>query len=918
MIRPRFTVTLRMMTILAALAAFSTSIALLLQDRALSHDLDRAAEERLERASGAADLLLAQHLLRMSDRYASISHTPEFRANLRTGNQPTLEYYAQMLVEEQSATAVAFLDAEAALVAAHGENAVVEAALDAIASVDADGARECIANLAWGSELLVNEDEAAMLGTRSEQAYTTGFVACSDASRLAQSTLIGRNGVPIAVASVPLIDGERTVGILVVAEELSDETLNTWSRLCGAELSFALPESDPAGRELALVRSTLEIQLLANQSRSIEAEILDHARRNIMAAGLLALIAAIAAGVLLARHFVHPIREIQRATERVGRGDLESRIAVTRQDELGDVARVFNATVATLRRSQTRLEFVQQLAHFSDWALDVETGVVEGSPEFYRIFALDDSLVVPLRSMLARIHEGDREPLHALLDACAREGRPFGVDIRALPPDSTPIILHMQGQRVCEPGRSDRVQASVQDITERKHFEEQIRMLAYDDSLTGIGNRRFLAQRLATELNRVSTDGGGLSLLFVDLDRFKLINDTLGHSVGDEVLQAASARISATLRKESEKHGSQLSEVTIARLGGDEFTILLPGVVETATLEAVAQSLLSALAKPSSIMGQQIVITGSIGISVCPRDGLSSEDLLRSSDTAMYHAKAEGRNRYRFYEPEMQEEARERWRIENRLRRAIEREELQVHYQPRIRVATGRIDRVEALLRWRDPVLGAVSPENFIAIAEDSGLICSLGAWVMKESINQVKRWRDEGWEIGAAINLSVHQLEPDFVKLVRETLEEAAAEPSWIEFEVTESALFEDQEVGIRVLEEIKALGCGISLDDFGTGYSSLNYLARLPVDTLKIDRSFVENIATDPDAAGIVSAIVATAKVLRLEIVAEGVETEAQREILEEMGCDEMQGYLFGHAVSPKMIEPMLEEAKPEETVG
>ena len=489
------------------------------------------------------------------------------------------------------------------------------------------------------------------------------------------------------------------------------------------------------------------------------------------------------------------------------------------------------------------------------------------------------------------------------------------MEVRARDEDGDEQILHLQGQRVHEEGQAARVQASVQDVTERKRFEEQIRLLAYDDSLTGIGNRRYFAQKLETQLEKAQTQDLGLALLFIDLDRFKAVNDTLGHSAGDELLQAMSSRIVKTLRNEYESlrlAGSK--EVTVARLGGDEFTVLLFGVTEHGVLERLASRLLEALAEPCQIQSQEVVVTGSIGISLSPQDGVAAEDLLRSSDTAMYHAKGDGRNRFRFYQPVMQQAAMERWRLENRLRRAIDREELRVYYQPRIRVETGQISHVEALLRWRDPELGAVSPQDFIAVAEESGLICGLGEWVIQQSIEQVCAWRKAGWKIGVSVNLSSFQLQPGLEWDIAAAFDRTGADPDWVEFEVTESAVLENEDVAIGVLQSLRSFGCRISLDDFGTGYSSLSHLARLPVTALKIDRSFVENIATDSDAAGLVEAIVATAKVLRLDVVAEGVETEIQRDLLAEMGCDEMQGFLFGHAVSADALTQLLTESRDE----
>ncbi len=916
--RPRLTVGTRLMVILAMLAAFSTSSALLLQHRALAQDLGHAAQERLVSASRGADLLLAQHLGRMADRYTAISHTPEFRANLRTANTPTLSYYARQLVENQQAQAIAFLDSRGQRVAAAGAAKLVDAAVEAVTlSAHEDGVtRDCVVAPAAGSVLSSDGSDSShsASSSRSRRAAPDYYVPCSYTASV-QATVKGLDGKPFAVAAVPLSEGRRRIGTLIAFEPIRLETVRTWSILCGAEVSFVdsgAPSGDSSG---AIVHDGPEIALHATLSLTRERETLTNARDNLLVAGLLAVIAAIAASVLLARQFVHPIREIRAATERVGRGDLGITIAIQREDELGDVARAFNATVATLRRSQTRLEVAQRLARFSDWDLDVETGIVEGSAEFTRIFSFGDSGPVALSSLLAKIHDQDRAALQLLLDQCGQEGRPFQVEVRARDEDGDEQILHLQGQRVHEEGQSARVQASVQDVTERKRFEEQIRLLAYDDSLTGIGNRRYFAQQLKTQLEKAQTQDLGLALLFIDLDRFKAVNDTLGHSAGDELLQAMSSRIVKTLRNEYESlRLSGSKEVTVARLGGDEFTVLLFGVTEYGVLERLASRLLEALAEPCQLQGQQVVVTGSIGISLSPHDGVAAEDLLRSSDTAMYHAKSDGRNRFRFYKPAMQRAAMERWRLENRLRRAIDREELRVYYQPRIRVETGQISHVEALLRWRDPELGAVSPQDFIAVAEESGLICGLGEWVIQQSIEQVCAWRKAGWKIGVSVNLSSFQLQPGLEWDIAAEFDRTGADPDWVEFEVTESAVLENEDVAIGVLQSLRSFGCRISLDDFGTGYSSLSHLARLPVTALKIDRSFVENIATDSDAAGLVEAIVATAKVLRLDVVAEGVETEIQRDLLAEMGCDEMQGFLFGHAVSAEALTQLLAESRDE----
>jgi predicted signal transduction protein with EAL and GGDEF domain len=351
---------------------------------------------------------------------------------------------------------------------------------------------------------------------------------------------------------------------------------------------------------------------------------------------------------------------------------------------------------------------------------------------------------------------------------------------------------------------------------------------------------------------------------------------------------------------------------TVSRLGGDEFTVLISDLEDARQIASVAQRILESLSITFDVKGEEIVIGGSIGITVSPADGIDVETLLGNSDTAMYHAKRHGRNTFQFYTESMKAAAFKRLTLENNLRRAIDRGEFRLYYQPKVELATGQVTGVEALVRWRDPAVGIVLPSEFIPLAEEMGSIVLIGNWVLRAAAQQAVAWQKaNGVPLRVSVNLSPLQIEePDFAKTVASVLKETGLDPQYLEFEITESTLMQDEESNIALLQRLKAMGIRLSLDDFGTGYSSLSYLRRLPIDTLKIDRSFVQRIATDPDDAAFAGAIIGMAKVLRLRVVVEGVETEQQRDLLDELGCDEIQGFLFSTPVPADEVTAVLAE--------
>jgi diguanylate cyclase (GGDEF)-like protein/PAS domain S-box-containing protein len=439
------------------------------------------------------------------------------------------------------------------------------------------------------------------------------------------------------------------------------------------------------------------------------------------------------------------------------------------------------------------------------------------------------------------------------------------------------------------------------DITARKQDEATIRYLAYYDALTSLPNRVLFDDRLAQALAHSRRRGArGLALVILDLDRFKTINDTLGHGAGDELLRSAASRLTSVLREED----------TVARLGGDEFLFLLPEIDDVEDAARVARKILAALSNPFLIQGHELHVTGSLGISMFPFDGSDAETLLRNADTALYRAKEQGGNRSQLYAPAMNAIAFQRLVLENSLRHAVEREELTVHYQPLVSLETGAIVGVEALIRWRHPELGLIPPGEFIPLAEETGLIVQLTHWILAKSCAQMKAWLDAGLEVQTvSVNVSARRFNAaDLPATVAEALAAADLDGRHLCLELTESVMMENAEETIATLAELKKQRVKISIDDFGTGYSSLSYLKRLPIDTLKIDQSFVRNMPADADDAAIAMLIISMAHNLNLSVVAEGVETEEQMESLRSQKCDVMQGYLVSRPLPAAEMTAML----------
>jgi diguanylate cyclase (GGDEF)-like protein/PAS domain S-box-containing protein len=439
------------------------------------------------------------------------------------------------------------------------------------------------------------------------------------------------------------------------------------------------------------------------------------------------------------------------------------------------------------------------------------------------------------------------------------------------------------------------------DVSAARAMSIQMTHSAQHDVVTNLPNRLLLNDRITQSIALALRQHKSLAVIFLDLDRFKYINDSLGHETGDRLLRSVSERLLASVR------GSD----TVSRQGGDEFVILLSGIGHPEDAARSAKKILLSLSAPHSIAGQDLHIDGSIGISVYPEDGKDAETLIKNADTAMYHAKETGRNNFQFFKGDMNLRAVERQSLEGSLRHALEGEQFLLHYQPKVNLDTGEITGVEALIRWQHPDRGLMSPDRFIPIAEDCGLIVRIGRWVLREACRQTREWQDAGWlRLPIAVNVSALEFrDPGFIDSVRTVLQETGLEARYLELELTEGVLMEDGQSTAAVLQELKEMGVRLAVDDFGTGYSSLSYLQQFPIDVLKIDQSFVHHITGNPDDSPIVSAIIDMGKNLKQRVIAEGVETQGQLAFLQAQRCAEGQGYLFSRPLGAAQFTYLLQ---------
>lgn len=469
------------------------------------------------------------------------------------------------------------------------------------------------------------------------------------------------------------------------------------------------------------------------------------------------------------------------------------------------------------------------------------------------------------------------------------EGRFVGKDGR---------LVDVEGNMTCsfENGEPVALWSISRDITERKRSQEQLHHLAHHDLLTGLPNRQLFRDHLTRAKSMAKRTGKSVAVLFLDLDRFKIINDTLGHLAGDQLLKETAARLKSCVREMD----------VVSRFGGDEFTVLLTELGAPADAEKVARKILKKLAKSVELDGQELFITTSIGIALYPRDADEAGALIKQADIAMYQAKSMGRNNFQIFTPDLNMNSERRLELETGLRRALEQEEFLLFYQPKIDVSSGQVVALEALIRWQHPQMGLLMPGEFIPLAEENGLIMDIGEWVLRKACAQNRQWQDAGMpKVRVAVNLSGHQLrKKDLVEKVEGILAETGLEPGCLELEITETVVMQNPAFAASILKELKDLGIWLSIDDFGTGYSSLAHLKRFAVHTLKIDRSFVQEVETNSTDAAIANAIIALGKSLKVDVVAEGVETEGQLSFFREKNCYEMQGFLFGKPMPSEQV--------------
>jgi len=521
-----------------------------------------------------------------------------------------------------------------------------------------------------------------------------------------------------------------------------------------------------------------------------------------------------------------------------------------------------------------------------------------------------DAIGLSLEKVFNIVNEETGEALESPIVRSLREGRVICISSNPALINKNGITLAIEDSAAPIRDRDDTIIGAVlvfRDVSYKRNHMKELAHQAQHDALTGLPNRLLFYEHLKQALAQAKRKSSKLAVMFFDLDRFKLINDTMGHNLGDQLLKNVAGRIRQTLREGD----------TVARQGGDEFLVLLPEIRDELEAATVAERILRVFEQPiiiEDIEDNEIYISTSIGISLYPNDGSDPEALVKQADTAMYYAKEKGRNNSKFFTAGLNIKANQRLSTENSLRKALVRGEFVLYYQPQVDLESGEIVGLEALIRWDSVELGLVSPATFITIAEETGLIVPIGEWVLRTACAQNKEWQNQGFApLRMSVNISARQFqEPSFIKLVEQILEETKLDPQWLELEITESIAMQKGENTIKVLNSFKKLGVRISIDDFGTGFSSLNYLSRMPIDTLKIDQSFIQDISKGENGKEVVMAIIQLAKNLRLKVIAEGVETDNQRSFLKEKLCDEMQGYLISKAVPPKDAERLFVQQK------
>lgn len=572
-------------------------------------------------------------------------------------------------------------------------------------------------------------------------------------------------------------------------------------------------------------------------------------------------------------------------------------------------------TLEALRKSESRLGLAQRIAKIGNWEWRPDTNRFTASSELCRLIGVRlQDFGGTLDSFLQVVHAEDRERVDVALRHILTERKPCDIDHRIVLPHGADFAVHLQAEAVFdEQLQAPTIIGTAQDITDRKQSEREIYRLAYFDSLTGLANRVLFKDRRTQALAHASRYHSTLAVLFLDLDRFKVINDTPGHNVGDLLLKQVAGRLTESVRHSDSVSRSVDKEEnhSLARLGGDEFTVLLTNLRDVQDAGTVARRIIEAMAHPFLIEGREIFVTISVGIAIFPVDGESIDALLKNADSAMYYAKEKGRNNFQFYSNNLNAAATDRLNLEGELRHAVEREEFVVLYQPQIDLRAGEIVSAEALVRWQHPRRGLLRPKEFMQAALDTGLIRAIDEWVLRTACRHSQEWQQRGKiSVRISVNISNSLFHSDtLVSVVEQAFGQMGLTPACLELELTESIVMRNVDASIAMLTTLRTIGVQLSIDDFGTGYSLLSYLHRLPINRVKIDQSFIREILTQARPPMIVRAIIAMAHSLNLFVLAEGVEQELQRTTLIEEGCDYAQGHLFGRPMPADEFALMLQ---------
>jgi PAS domain S-box-containing protein len=758
-------------------------------------------------------------------------------------------------------------------------------------------------------------------------AVDTGYLSGKgvEALRQTRSSLQVLGNLHADVRSQPLLD---TVGTLLNAAEKSPSV---------AEL---LPLRVSANRVDKLLNELVE-DYEHLERENIE-EIAKETKNQVLLA-FITLTFVIGFVYFLIRRLTQPLYRAVALAESIAAGDFkEGKVIDTRQDigglltSLAAMRENLRQAFSSLATNEKRLSNAQHIAGIGDWEFNLVTGSITRSDEVFRIIGrkpgeLSDASVIPLEI----VYPEDRRLVEDSFALAKERGENFDIDFRILLPGGNTRFVHVQSEMAHTDGdKPVAVAGIIQDIHERKSAEQQIQHLALHDELTGLANRRRFEEHLEKELVLAQRYTYRLAVLFLDLDRFKNINDTLGHHIGDLLLKEVAERIKKALRTSdgayrggaqdgaaarkgdddfalvSRRYKGDSRIASVARMGGDEFTLMLTHLNHAEDAARVAQRIVDSLALPFNFDGEEVFISTSIGIALFPLDGGDAQSLRKNADSAMYYAKEEGGNNYQFFQQALKKEASARLSLESDLRKALPQDQFVLHYQPQIDIVTRKIFGVEALIRWQHPRLGLVPPLEFIPLAEETGLIVGISEWVLHKACEQVRAWHQAGvGDVVVAVNIA----SPVFRRLnltsvISSALKASGLDAKYLELEVTESIMMQQLDNVLQTLRKLKDMNIKLSLDDFGTGYSSLSYLQKFPIDTLKIDRSFVSNI-DKPEGSAIVLAIIAMARALNLQVIAEGVETPSQEQFLLAAGCAAMQGYLFSRPLPADALMQLLQ---------